>query len=170
VNYYRAVNKLYESYKLIWEGFNKGETYVCEDIFKMSKNSIQKQYDFYYLKAGFDGSSKYQNYFKKFKKENPNKIIEVYGFKNLSNPSTEYHFCYLFRVEAKKNVLVLMDKYIDDLNDSYISFAINDELYVSTPAGHDETLHDIMMCDFFLPAIPLDKKTRSKFGEFIDVL
>lgn len=156
--------QIFESYRLINEStdFEVGKKYKCEDLFKVSN---YKNQDFYHVKAGFD-KNKYANLFRKFKKGNPSAQIEVYGFKNLTNPKLEYHLSYLFRITSTVNIL---SKINTDLQyDSGILFVPYSDEGIVVP--DDEGLYDEMKCDLFLPHIEMKPETRKHFGDIFSAV
>ena len=153
--------QIFESYRLINEStdFEEGKTYLCEDIFNLSN---YKKQDFYYVRAGY-GEQEFVEWFREYKLTEKNKNIEVYGFKNLTNPKMEYNYSYLFRITSDVKTLAAIYNSLQYTRG--IQFIPYSEEGVVTPEGNDDALKDIMLCDLFLPHIDMKPETRKHFGD-----
>jgi len=153
-------NKLYEHYtQLILESsldFNVGDTYICKDIFAKSNPT---KHHFYYVKAGYGP----EYFIRIFKKLNKHRGLEVFGFKNLSNPKMEYHFTYLFRLSGTKDALYYVQSSL--LYKSEFERIAYTKKEVLVPEANDETLDDRMECDLKLTQYNLDKETEQQWGD-----
>jgi len=169
VNTKRDLIILSELYALVHESMSiqPGGVYKCKDLFLASNHKIQK---FYYVKSGFD-VGKIKRLWKKYKKKYESHHFEVYGFMNLTNPKMEYHFNYLFRLEASEKIQWEIQA---DPGDLWYNSGTNEVPYkgkqIQVPEGNDEALNDEMQCDYFLPAMNLKPKTREAFGDIFSNL
>jgi hypothetical protein len=141
-----------------------GKTYVCKDLFKNSDSAKQS---FYYVKGHYDVKA-YVKLFKDYKKLHASEYMEVYGFKNLTNPKMEYHFNYLVRVEAPKKMLQAL--FTDFMYMNGINSVPYNSRNILVPENNTEALHDEMQCDLFLPGIDMKPETREHFGDIISNL
>ena len=141
-----------------------GKTYKCKDLFKNSDSTKQS---FYYIKGHYDIKA-YIRLLKKYKKQHESEYFEVYGFKNLTNPTMEYHFNYLVRVEAPRKILQTL--FTDFMYMNGINSIPYNSRNILVPENNTEALDDRMECDFFLPGLDIKPKTREHFGDIISNL
>ena len=135
--------------------------YKCRDLFEASNPVTQH---FYYVKAGWD-VQRHQKMLNMYKNKFKQHFFEVHGFMNLDNPKMEYHFNYLFRIEAPREPLQII---ITDLEFSSGMHRIPySKKEIVVPENNDEALDDMMQCDFFLPGLNIKPETREHFADIV---